>query len=78
MLLAIYDHSFKVQATVITIVKYDRKTFIAQATDLNFFVSRHLAEWILAVCRGMNKFNRLEFYFDECLKESSEHAQKSF
>ncbi len=51
MLLAIYDHSFIVQATVITIVKYDRKTFIAQTADLNFFVSRHLAEWVLANCR---------------------------
>jgi hypothetical protein len=36
LIYAIYDHSFIVQATVITIVKYDRKTFIAQAADLNF------------------------------------------
>ncbi len=30
--------SFIIQANVITIVNYDRKTFIVQATDENFFV----------------------------------------
>jgi hypothetical protein len=28
-----YDHSFIILATVITIVNYDRKTIIVQATD---------------------------------------------
>ena len=29
------NHSFKVLATVITIVNYNRKTFIVQATGIN-------------------------------------------
>jgi hypothetical protein len=39
MLLSSYHHSFIVQATVITTVNYDRKTFIVQATGLNLEVS---------------------------------------
>jgi len=35
MLISSYDHSFVVQATVITIVNYNRKTFIVQATGVN-------------------------------------------
>jgi hypothetical protein len=34
------NHSFIVLATVITIVNYDHKTFIAQATELSF--QRHV------------------------------------